>query len=110
MGCRLFGAPQPNMPLKSRVATIIDYSDFDNFIKEIYGHDFESQQAELWSNDASYRYNIRSKEELDGWHAPILQKFIEHGNPEEGIVRTLLQDLVNRDLLPPGEYYIAVSW
>ena len=100
------------MPLKSRTTTYIevDYSDLDAFISEVYGHDFESAACEEWSNDSQHKIIIPGKYVFSDDDYESIQRFRRGDGYDSFILRAIMQNMVNNDVLPPGNYLISVSW
>jgi hypothetical protein len=99
------------MKMQSKLVHVVDYGDFEDFVNQQYalgpgGYCFPADEET--SNDTAKTYRIK-KEPLDSWNQRSLDKF-KAGEQEQFMARTLLQDFVNRDLLPEGEYVIKVSW
>lgn len=86
----------------------MNYNDFDAIIKEEYGQNYELIADEECNNYSSKTYSVE-KEELDKGDLDSLNKFISTGRGLY-LSRILLQDLVNKELLPEGEYSIDTSW
>lgn len=99
------------MPLEMTVKTVfeVDYSDLDNFIEEVYGHQYEIVGAEECGNYCSKTYNIK-KEALDDYDVKRLNEFIANGKYQYLSPNVLLTDCCNRDLIPAGEYLIDIFW
>ena len=96
--------------LKTEIKTIIELDAFDleKFINKIYEIDFELFASEEWANDTSYTFRVR-KEPLGKYDIEKLSK-VMNGKFEHCMIRTFLQDLVNKDHISEGEYLIKVSW
>lgn len=97
--------------LKTTTKTVhyVDYNDFDNKVKEIYGHDFEIIVDEECSNDCNLSSGNITISKLDGYDLGRLGKFLLDGR-EKWMWRILLKDMVNNGHAPEGEYIINVSW
>lgn len=99
------------MPLKSRKKTVIEveYGDLERFVKETYKQkEYSFVAAQECGNDSSHSFSIE-KELLDEYDQKKLDAFTKTG--KYGFINhTVLQDLVNRDLIEPGNYVIRVSW
>lgn len=61
------------------------------------------------SNDTDYSIDVKKKD-LDEWDKPRLARFIANGFFGEHDLGLVMQDLCNRDILPPGKYIVRVSW
>jgi hypothetical protein len=98
--------------LKSKTTTYVevDYHDLDEFIQKVYNiTSFECLATEEWSNDSQHRMNVDKKEELGEWDLDKLQG-VKDGKLPNYSLRTVMQDLVNRDLIAPAIYLINVCW
>lgn len=87
----------------------VDYGDFERFVKETYGQDYSFVASEECGNDSVHNFNVTEKEALDEYDQKRLATFKELGS-YSFFNRTILQDLVNRDLIEPGNYLISVCW
>lgn len=98
------------MPLKFKRETLIvvDYGDLENFIDEVYDHDFELVADQELSNDVDKKMNIHP-EELDEYDQAKLDKFVCGQNPSY-MLRILMTDMCNRGLIEAGTYLIEISW
>lgn len=88
----------------------IHYGDFDDVVKEVYGHEYECVADMEWNNDSSYvRNNIRCGTELANYECNDIRIFQQDGYYSY-MFDTLLQDLVNRGVLPEGNWTVNVTW
>lgn len=87
----------------------LDYSDFEQFVQEVYGRSVEIVPAEEWGNDEDHTFKVK-KAVMRKWDAERMLSFQENGDYGLGITRVLFQDMVNNDLIEEGEYLIQVSW
>lgn len=88
----------------------IDYLGMDGlerFITAAYGKNMEMTES---PNDTSYEIEVESKEEFDKYEKENIEKIIEKGWFEHYNLRLVIQDLVNKDILPVGNYIIRMSW
>lgn len=97
------------MKMVTKTVRAVDYRDFENEVKRVFGQEFEFPSDEECSNDTSHEYNNMKIEEHDEWDRTKLQEFTE-GKPKSFMARILLQELVNRKEIPEGNYIIRVSW
>ena len=99
------------MALKAVKKTVfhVEHWDLEEFICEVYGKDEYSfvEDAEV-QNYSSKEFSL-NKEPLDERDTNILNRFIEGHSPQY-IIRILLQDMCNRDLIEEGDYIIKVFW
>lgn len=87
----------------------VDYGDFERFVKETYGQDYNFVASEECGNDSVHDFNVNDKEALDEYDQEKLDTFKTTGR-YSFLNRTILQDLVNHDLIEPGNYLISVCW
>ena len=98
------------MKINTKVVHQVEYSDMERFVSETYGKRYSFVASEECGNDSSHSYAVRKKEALDEWDQRDLKLFIERPDSECLRARLLLQDMVNKDLIPTGDYVIRVSW
>lgn len=100
------------MDLKHRVETsyIVDYYDFQEFVKEHLGIDnYEFVQDEECSNDSSHRFSV--KEELNGYDKKAAQSILEGEKQRWGFnARAILNALYLKGAIKPGNYTITACW
>lgn len=103
-------ASTANIPEGFTVETVYrgDWHAFERLVKRHYGQDFDFVADEECGNDSDHRFHM-PKYPLDKWEAERLAEFKATGRGTF-LSRTLLQDLVNRDVIPEGTYLIQVSW
>lgn len=88
----------------------MEWYDFEGLVKEIYGYKYEFVADKECSNDSDHAFNnIMKKPFSFNYDIEQLEKFKQTGE-YCGIYYTLLQDLVNNDKLPEGNFLIRVSW
>jgi hypothetical protein len=93
---------------KKTIIELIDY-EFSEFVSKYYGHDFEFLADQEVCNDSAHSFTILEKKELDKNAIEKLNKLKNNGI-YMSLSRIILQDLVNKDELPAGEFIISVSW
>ncbi len=93
------------------VKTVIEVEDseVEQVIKEFYGHEYETVPMEEWSNDSTHSFNVSKKEKLGKSDAATIRA-LKKGKPEKFSLYIIMQDLVNKRVIPPGEYNIEVCW
>jgi hypothetical protein len=84
----------------------INASEFDDLVKKTYNQDFEFAASEEVSNDSNHLYEVKKNELL---FPEVVQEFRDTGE-YCCISRYLLQDMVNNDVLPEGNYLITEYW
>ena len=94
--------------LQTTVQTIfkVDVWDFDNFIKEVYGHEFSLQADQEFHNDDLVEF-ILGREELSEYDQETLDIFKSTGRGTY-LTYILLQDLVNNSMIDKGRYVISL--
>jgi len=91
-----------NLPQKTYY--ILEYDRFDDLIRKHFQRpDFESVAEYEWSNNCDYTYPV-STNKVD----PQDIKDFEAGQYCHW--SDLISELINRDVLPLGDYLIEVSW
>jgi len=83
--------------------------ELEELIKKTYGHPYDYTAQEGLGNDMEQTYKIE-REPLNHWESEDIAVFKDKGQIEDCWTRTLLQDMVNNNVLEPGEYLIQVSW
>src|SRR4051812_37358556 len=90
----------------------LDYRDvhkLEQLIKEYYVHEYEIVPQEEWSNDSEHTIDVSKKEEMDEYDAGDIEDFKKSGDGGYMIHR-LMQDMVNNDVIPAGEYVLNICW
>lgn len=88
----------------------IDSSSLDDFVSEHYNVNFEFVADQLSGNDVDHNFGEFTKTKLDDYDQGKLDK-LTGGFFVEGVASIVLQDLVNKDLLPENiEIQVSVSW
>lgn len=86
----------------------VGYSDFDRFVTKEFGQPFEFAADQESGNDQDHSFAV-TKSPLSRYEDEHLKEFRVTGR-YSFLARVLLQDMVNRDVLPEGNYLIQVSW
>lgn len=96
---------------KREEAISVDYYAVEKLIQEQYGiKDYSFLADQESSNDTTHTFDLRSVDaEPDEWDTEQIQEF-KDGNHPSFVTRTLLEDLVRREILDPGLYHVGVSW
>lgn len=71
------------------------------------GEEFQLCEA---ANDTEYYFEVKEKEEIDKSDKPDLEEIFKTNEVPIYDLHVLLQDMVNKDILPPGNYLVRVSW
>lgn len=86
----------------------VDAFDLEEAIQEEYGQPFEILADLEASNDTAKKISF-TKSPLSIGKAKDVAVFRVSGRGN-WLTYTLMQDMVNRELLPEGEYVIEISW
>lgn len=98
------------LPITTKTIHSVDYSDFEKAVKYYYGVDDYSFPADAETgNDTSVATSYYKKYPLGSFEQEELNEFKATGEYNM-IYSVLLQDMVNNDIIPEGEYLIEVSW
>lgn len=95
-----------------KIVREVDYNDLDDFINIVYHKSprtFEVVADQEWGNDEDHEIQIKKEEIKHDWDKDKLVQWNITGRGNY-LLRLLLTDLCNRDLLEPGTYLIKVSW
>lgn len=88
----------------------VDYSDFEQAVKDYYGVDDYSFPADAeCGNDVAITTYVTVKTPLNEYEQEDLSDFRTTGE-YCCIYQTLLQDMVNNGVAPEGDYVINISW
>ena len=88
----------------------VDYSDFEQAVKDYYKVDDYSFPADAESgNDVAITTGVMTKTPLADYEQEEIFDFRTTGEYCY-LYRTLLQDMINNDVAPEGDYVIEVSW
>lgn len=101
-----------NIPFPHKIETVItvEYGDLEKFIAVHYGRKKVSiPSMEECINDTSLTITVTGPARLDNYDLALLDQFAK-GKEESYLLRTIIQDLVNRCYLPPAKYLINISW
>lgn len=90
---------------------VLTDSEFDDLVKVNYPsvNDFSFVADKEGSNDTAYSYYDMKKKDLDKYDQKKVDEFNSQGYGEF-MSYILFQDMVNRDILPEGNYLIEVNW
>lgn len=95
--------------MKIKTYTQMDYDELDKMVQEHIGVKYESVAENEWNNDSSYTFSVK-REPLDKWDKKTLEVF-RAGNREGNLwAHIVLQELVNLNILPEGDFLVEVSW
>lgn len=106
---------KPVLEVKKKTVIEVEYHNFEQFIIAVYN--IPAQKYYTWSvvadqeagNNSVLSFDVSKKEPLDEFDQADIEKFTGSGQGQY-MTQNLLQDLVNQDLIEPGEYLIDISW
>jgi len=88
----------------------VDYNDFNKLVNDFYkpplGYEFVADVES--ANDSTHEFRVR-KNDLDEWDKQDIERFRNDGK-YQWLAGRLLNDLCDKGIIDPGEYYIRVSW
>lgn len=94
----------------------IEYDDFDNFITETFGKEYECVADNEWNNYSSYNFNVEIRlQDLkeDSFFMLYTVTNVEKWLKKEKNkidAQSLLDYLVWKGVIPAGKYLIKVFW
>lgn len=86
----------------------MDYTELEKIVLDHYGVEFDFVAAQECGNDSYHLFVIDGKEEIDNYNKSIMDQWLK--GEDQPWPQTVLQDLVNQDVLQPGRYLISVCW
>lgn len=101
--------------MKTETVTIINYDEFEDIVRKHYGFLENDRNAYSFvatqgcSNDSTHKFGSVVKKPLFDWDDKELIKFINR-EPNYASNYILIQDLVNQNVLEPGNYIVEVCW
>ncbi len=94
--------------MKEITYQVMSDSEFNELVKHTYGHEYNFAMDNECGNDSQHTFNkINGVQE--SYDIEDLEKFKKTGNSFM-ITRVLLNDMVNKNILPVGNYLITVCW
>jgi len=87
----------------------VQYFDLEEFIELEYGRTIEIPANEELSNGCSQLMKLSSNEPLSEYRLKQLDEWEETGDGSF-MLRIIMQDMVNRNVIPEGNYLIEISW
>lgn len=105
------------MKIKTKSVHRVEYGDLEDFIREVYGIDYEMASDAECSNDTSHEYNgitAANAADLNNPNSPDSHRIQDwkssQGRKQMWGPRLILLDLVRQGKIPEGDYVIRVSW
>ena len=98
----------PTLACQKVCYTEVKYHDLDDFIQEVYGHEFSCVADQEWNNDTK-KTVWAEKENLALYDQVKLDEFVKEGKYNFSL-HVILSDLCNRGLMEPGKYLVSISW
>jgi hypothetical protein len=85
---------------------VVSYENLQEIIREVFGQTIQLVAAQNWNNDS--QYVVYSFDDDDAYAAADIARFVENGTwPGIAVV---LEELIRRNYIPPGDYLITVCW
>lgn len=90
---------------------VVEHYDLEKLIKSTYGTDYEIMSGEeVGSSQYAATYNIDVvKGELDEWEFEEVKDWMADGTGSY-ILRSIMKDMANKDVIEEGTYIIGVNW
>ncbi len=101
---------QAKLKCKETKVFQVDYRDFENFIMEFYGHEFEFVVTEECRNGDTRRFIIRENYTFfNEFNEKSLKEFIETGIADCSSY-LFFYDLARKGVIEYGTYIVNTSW
>ena len=103
----------PELKAERKTYYLVDYKDFENWVKERTGHEYNVAAVVECANDSIHRASVDPNYYRDSkYDQTVVQKFLDTGkygyyDPEPGI---LMSHFAVLGEIEPGEYLIDISW
>ncbi len=100
----------PQLAYETKIVHIIDYKDFDKFVNAHYGvTQYKIAANEETGNDVTLASSAVPTE-LDEDEVEDLEEFRQTNGVRLYMFHIIIQDFVNKGILPPGEFNVKISW
>ncbi len=86
----------------------VSHGDFEEFVESVYNRSFSVTGSEEMRNDSIYSFNGIDGV-IDEFDEEDLNLFIAN-EKDSYMARILLNDLVRKGFIEPGDYIIGVCW
>jgi len=86
----------------------VDWHDFEDLVKKVYGQDYEFVADQECGNDSSHTFSASSKE-LDEYEAERVKEFKDTGEYNY-LAGELFNDLCRQGKIEEGSYIVNVCW
>jgi hypothetical protein len=83
----------------------IDAFDMEDITEMVYGTRIEMLES---PNDTTHEFTVKAK--LDDYNKKTVQQAIEDGSLECYAYGAILDDLCEKTLIKPGNYFLRMSW
>ena len=94
--------------MRTKTVIEMDYDELEDLIRGEFGHEF-SVASDLEIGNDSAKTFIFKPEVIDEYDQNKIDGFKKSGKGSY-LLRILMQDLVNREVLPAGNYVIEICW
>lgn len=95
------------LEVKETVVLEVSHSDLEDFIRQVYGVEYEYAVTQESNNGSYKRYNVYS-EHLSEWEERELEEFVKDENMCS--IRIIFADLLRKKVIKAGIYLVSVSW
>lgn len=95
--------------IKNKNIYVLEYSEFNKIVKDVYNKDFEFAADTECSNDSEHLYSNIGKYGLTEFEKDEIKVFKQSGK-YNFITQFLLEDMSEKEIIPKGDYLITVSW
>jgi hypothetical protein len=85
----------------------VDYNDLSEYIKHIYGKEFDIIDDQEKGNDSLCDVRVTGK--LDKYAKDSLEKWLKTGR-HSYLLSAVMNDLCDKKLIKPGYYVVYISW
>jgi hypothetical protein len=98
--------PLPKCTTETRY--VVDYGDFEDYIRDMTGHAVNIACMEETGNDTSIDLTVSA--EIDDYDMKKWEKFKADGKEPSFGLRAILNGLCSEGKLLPGDYLINICW
>ncbi len=95
--------------MEIKTVITMDYDELEKIIFKAYNQKFCFVADNELGNDSSWNRAFDLNCPLEDYEVEELEKFKLTGKGDY-LTNTIMQDMVNNNVIPSGEYLISVSW
>lgn len=97
--------------IKTRTVHVIRAKDLEEFVRETFGADDWSFQADQEaSNDSTHQFTVEEARSPSDYDLVKLEKFVQNPASVQWITGALLQQFHYGGLIPSGEYLVELGY